>query len=156
MIKDKKMRDSIKILHNASGATPQRSPPSPIPAEWAQEIPSWEDKLKQYEEEGICDQFGSMFSSYLGIPSAPPPYSAPMDFPPSYANFPGASSTGYYGAPPRYEMPPPFPYDPYTGGPSSSSAPSQPDPAAGSSDTFAAAAAASIFPPPSSDAWGQW
>lgn len=63
MIKDKKMRDSIKLLHNASGFSPQRSPPSPMPQEWSVPIPSVEDTWNKYEEEGVMDQLKHMFDT---------------------------------------------------------------------------------------------
>jgi hypothetical protein len=122
MIKNKKMRDQIKEIYNATVPAPEgvtRSPPSPMPAEWSVPIPSYEDQVRQYEAEGICHQFDNMFGQHLGTPGVPSAYSAPMAFPPSYGNFPGPSYAGYYGVPPS------FPYDPYSASPGSSSAPSQ-------------------------------
>lgn len=123
-IKNKKMRDKIKEIHNATvplaeGAT--RSPPSPMPEEWSVPIPSVDDKIDGYERAGLMSQFENMFNQQLNIPSAPPAYTTLMQFPPSYGNFPGPSYAGYYG------MPPSFSYDPYSCGQSSSPAPPQPD-----------------------------
>ena len=119
----------------ATGALPPASPLTPEIPEV--EIPSVEETLKQYEDAGIFDQFGSMFSAHLGYPTAPPPYTGPFVFPPTFGG-PGPSAAGYYGAPPL------FPYPPYQGdvGASSSAAPPPPS-------DFASSAFQSLFGAPS-------
>jgi hypothetical protein len=155
-IKNKKMRDQVKEIYNATIPAPEgvtRSPPSPMPEEWSVPIPSVVDKVAEYERVGLMSQVEDMFNQQLGIHSAPLAYSDPMNFPPSYGNFPGPSHGSYYG------MPPDFSYDPY-GGQSSSSAPpsdtkATDPPESASVDDIAARASVSIFGDPTAG-WDTW
>ena len=69
---NKKMQDSIKMMHNAQGIEPPRSPISPEPVE--QEIPSVEDMVAQLNSEGYFQQYAHLYG--YEVPPPPPP---PMD-----------------------------------------------------------------------------
>jgi hypothetical protein len=69
------MRDTMKLMHNAQGFEPPRSPPSPESPQV--EIPSFEDRMKGWANSDMLNQYGPMFfESEQGqgsSSSAPPP-----------------------------------------------------------------------------------
>jgi hypothetical protein len=71
--KNKKMRDTMKALHNQAGCQPPRSPISPSPPEV--EIPSVDDRVNAFLNSDLYNQYGSNFGSDIGASSssAPPP-----------------------------------------------------------------------------------
>jgi hypothetical protein len=71
--KNKKMRDTMKALHNQDGCQPPRSPISPSPPEV--EIPSVDDRVNAFLNFDLYNQYGSNFGSDIGASSssAPPP-----------------------------------------------------------------------------------
>jgi hypothetical protein len=53
------MRDTMKLMHNAQGFQPPRSPPS---SEFPQvEIPSFEERMRGWANSDMLNQYGPMF-----------------------------------------------------------------------------------------------
>jgi hypothetical protein len=71
--KNKKMRDTMKALHNQADCQPPRSPISPSPPEV--EIPSVDDRVNAFLNSDLYNLYGSNFGSDIGASSssAPPP-----------------------------------------------------------------------------------
>lgn len=68
------MKDSIKMIHNAQGIEPPRSPISPEPVE--EEIPSVEDMVAQLNSEGYFQQYAHYYG--YEVPPPPPPPTGPQ------------------------------------------------------------------------------
>jgi hypothetical protein len=72
---NKQMRDTMKLMHNAQGFQPPRSPPSPESPQV--EIPSCEDRMRGWANSDMLNQYGPMlFESEKGqgsSSSVPPP-----------------------------------------------------------------------------------
>ena len=66
---NKKMQDSIKLMHTSQGLQPPRSPISPEPVE--EEIPSVDDMVAQLNSEGYLQQYANHYG--YEIPPPPPP-----------------------------------------------------------------------------------
>jgi hypothetical protein len=56
---NKQMRDTMKLMHNAQGFQPPRSPPSPESPQV--EIPSFEDRMRGWANSDMLNQYGPMF-----------------------------------------------------------------------------------------------
>ena len=99
----KKERDSLKIVHNAVGGQPPRSPISPSPPEV--EIESIDDRIQGYLNSDAYNQYGSMFPSDIGASSsAPPPVQPAMGFDTMFEGEPSYQTTD---PPPEQWVPPP-------------------------------------------------
>jgi hypothetical protein len=92
---NKQMRDTMKLMHNAQGFQPPRSPPSPESPQV--EIPSFEDRMRGWANSNMLNQYGPMFfesehgqgsSSSAPLPPPPPP---PPFAPPSPPDVDGSS-----------------------------------------------------------------
>jgi hypothetical protein len=57
--KNKKMRDTMKALHNQAGCQPPRSRISPSPPE--DEIPSVDDRVNAFLKSDLYNHYGSNF-----------------------------------------------------------------------------------------------
>jgi hypothetical protein len=76
------MRDTMKLMHNAQGFQPPRSPPSPESPQV--EIPSFEDRMRGWANSDMLNQYGPMFfeSEHAqgfssSVPPPPPPFAPP-------------------------------------------------------------------------------
>jgi hypothetical protein len=79
---NKQMRDTMKLMHNAQGFQPPRSPPSPESPQV--EIPSFEDRMRGWANSDMLNQYGPMFfesehgqGSSSSAPPPPPPFEPP-------------------------------------------------------------------------------
>jgi hypothetical protein len=80
---NKQMRDTMKLMHNAQGFEPPRSPPSPESPRV--EIPSFEDRMKGWANSDMLIQYGPMFfesEQGQGFSSSTPPPPPPFVPPP--------------------------------------------------------------------------
>jgi hypothetical protein len=75
------MRDTTKLMHNAQGFQPSRSPPyleSP-----QVEIPSFEDRMRGWANSDMLNKYGLMFfesehgQGSSSVPPPPPPFAPP-------------------------------------------------------------------------------
>jgi hypothetical protein len=76
------MRDTMKLMHNAQGFQPPRSPPSPESPQV--EIPYFEDRMRGWANSDMLNQYGPMFfeseygqGSSSSVPPPPPPFAPP-------------------------------------------------------------------------------
>jgi hypothetical protein len=79
---NKQMRDTRKLMHNAQGFQPPRSPPSPESPHV--EIPSFKDRMRGWANSDMLNQYGPMFfeseqgqGSSSSAPPPPPPFAPP-------------------------------------------------------------------------------
>jgi hypothetical protein len=79
---NKQMRDTMKLMHNAQGFQPPRSPPSPESPQV--EIPSFEERMRGWANSDMLNQYGPMFfepeqgqGSSSSVPPPPPPFAPP-------------------------------------------------------------------------------
>jgi hypothetical protein len=77
-MKGKKMRDTMKALHNQAGCQPPRSHISPSPLEV--EIASVDDRVNAFLNSDLYNQYGSNFGSDIGASSSSAPPPPPIDF----------------------------------------------------------------------------
>jgi hypothetical protein len=56
---NKQMRDTMKLMHNAQGFQPPRSPPSPESPQV--EIPFFEERMRGWANSDMLNQYGPMF-----------------------------------------------------------------------------------------------
>jgi hypothetical protein len=57
------MRDTMKLMHNAQGFQPPRSPPSPESPQV--EIPSFEDRMRGWDNSDMLNQYGPILLRFL-------------------------------------------------------------------------------------------
>jgi hypothetical protein len=72
----------MKLMHNAQGFQPPRSPPSPESPQV--EIPSFEERMRRWANSDMLNQYGPMFfesehgqGSSSSVPPPPPPFAPP-------------------------------------------------------------------------------